>query len=92
MTRTKKKAKERVLFEYVISEPTIFDMNKLLLIESGSYTSMVSFHTKHEMLLVFVVDGQKVISFDPNKNKIRITEMPYGGIKSIERWSAFIQV
>ena len=33
-----------------------------------------------------------MISFDFNKNKIRKTEMPYGGIKSIERWSAFMQV
>jgi hypothetical protein len=44
------------------------------------------------MLLVFVQNGQNVISFDTYKNKVKKFEMPYGQIVNIERWSAFVVV
>ena len=53
---------------------------------------MFFFHAKGEMLFVFVKDGQTVISFDAYKNKIKKNQMPNGGIKAIERWSAFTYV
>ena len=54
MTKSKKKPKEKVLYEYVISEPKIFDLNELLSVKSGSYSNMISFHSKNELLFVFV--------------------------------------
>lgn len=60
--------------------------------EGGLYSNMFCFHTKGEMLLVFLQNGQNVISLDPYKNRVKKFEMPNGQIKSIDRWSAFVVV
>jgi hypothetical protein len=89
---SKKKPREKLLYEYVISEPKIYDANQLFHTEASQYSHMICFHTKGELLLVFVQDGRSVVSFDPYKNKTSRIEMEEGGIQGIERWSAFVYV
>jgi hypothetical protein len=53
---------------------------------------MYCFHTKGELLFVFIQDGEHIITFDPYKERARKATMPFADIRAIDRWSAFTYV